>query len=815
MNLAQDLRYALRQIRRSPGFALTAVLTLALSIGATTAIFTFVDGVLLKPLAYRQSGQLVVAWEHVRYLEKLFPYVGPNPRHVAAWRQAQTGFTDIAMVHEGSAGVSLGGDHPRYVGRISAEPNLLRVLGVHPLLGRDLVRDDAIKGHDDRAILSWNLWQTLFGGSADVLGKTFRVGTRPTTVIGVMPRDFYFPKANELNAMQMAQQAPAVDLLTPASIDPNDTGWNSDYGNFVAIGRLKPGSTPAAAQAQLDVVTENLLRQAPPEALDGNVQGAVTTVVQPLKEAIVGKTSRGLWLLFAAVLSVLLIACINLANAQLARVMARDREAAVRAALGASAWNLLQASLLESLLLSVTGGTLGVVLAKVAVDRFADAVHIAIPRADNITLNGTALAAAIACTAGATLLFGALPALRYLRARPQAALQAGARAHGSAGGSALRRWLICGQVLACTALVLLTSLFARNLLHLLRNDQGYSTARTVIASVRLQGENFTDPARAGFDDAVLARLRDLPGVSDAAMVSSMLSQGQTWLDGVHRSDRTGTESLAQYRWISPDYFSTVGQRILEGRALDARDRTLKNAVISKATADAVWPQVDPLGRSFSRGDHTYTVVGIAADARSNSPREAPVSMVFLPYWDNPPYESYFLVHGTQDVSSLPESVQKAIWTYDPGVTIASVRTLDSEVDDALAPERMQTTLLAAFGGAALLLALLGVYGTLNYSVQRRIQEFGIRMALGATRGNVYWITLRESILPIAVGLAGGWLLSVLVGRAVRAILFGADKADSMTSIAVIAALCLAALLATYLPCRRASRVEPMEALRSE
>lgn len=541
-NLVQDLRYALRQIRKSPGFAITAVLTLALGIGATAAIFSFVDGVLLKPLAYRQSGQLVVVWEHVRFLETLFPYTGPNPRHVMAWQEGQTNFSGISMVNQGATGISLSGDHPRYVGRVAAEPNLLRILGVQPMLGRDFLPEDGSKGRDDRVIVSWSLWQSLFGGSAAVLGKTLWVGKKPMQVVGVLPKAFYFPKANELTASPIAQQAPAVEVLTPAVLDPSDYGWNSDYGNWVAIGRLKPGKTLTAAQAQLNRLSVNFLRQAPPGELDGPVEGAVLTLIQPMKEAIVGKTSRALSLLFAAVLSVLLIACMNLANAQLARVMAREREAALRAALGASAWGLVQASLLETLLLSLAGGTLGVLLAELAVHHFAGFLHVAIPRAETVSVNGPVLLAALVCTAGATMLFGALPALRYLRARPQTALQGVGRASGSAGNTMLRRWLVCGQVLACTALLLLTALFAKSLLRLLHGDKGFSTSNTVVASVREQGESYTDAKRAGFDDAVLDRLRQLPGVESAALVSSILSQGQTWLDGVHRTDGPSKQS---------------------------------------------------------------------------------------------------------------------------------------------------------------------------------------------------------------------------------------------------------------------------------
>jgi predicted permease len=797
-------------------FSLVAIVTLALSIGGTVTIFSFVDGVLLKPLAYQQSGQLTVMWEHVRFLEHLFPYTGPNARQVLALRQSQTSFTDLVLLREDATGISLGGDHPRFAGRVRTEPALLRMLGVQPVLGRDFRPEDGSNGHDDGVIISWTLWKTLFSGRDDVLGKTLYVATVPARVIGVLPKDFYFPKANELSSAPMAQIAPSVDVLQAMAIHPENYGWNEQYGNFVALGRLKPGVTLDGANAQLDALCNQIARQAPARDFGSKPDGAISVVLTPLKEAIVGKTSQQLWLLLSAVLSVLLIACVNLANAQLARAMRRDREAAVRVALGSTMWSLLRTSMLESLLLSVVGGALGVWLAHQVITHFAEAVRLAVPRAENVTVNGPVLAVAVLCTAVATLACAVLPTLRYFHVDPRAAMQGSGRASGSAGGTTLRRALVGLQMLACTTLLLLTALFATNMLHLLRLDRGFSSDNTMLASVRMQGKAFTDERLAGFDDAVLERLRALPGVTHAAMVSSVLSQGQTWLDGVERTDGGHERALlAQYRWVSPDYFTTMGQRIVQGRALDARDRNQANAVISQAAAAASWPEGNPLGHTFLRGNHRFTVVGIAADARSNSLRKVPESIVFLPYWDNPPNQSFFLVHGSQDLSAQTDSIRNAIWSFDPTVTIDSIGRLDTQVENSVAPERMETVLLAGFGGLALVLAVLGVYGTLNYSVERRVQEFGIRMALGAGRSNIYWTALKDIALPIGVGLLGGWLLSIAIGRAVRSMLVGSTSAGAGTVVGVMTLLCFAALLAAYVPCRNAAYTEPMEALRTE
>src|SRR5277367_406049 len=415
----QDIRYGLRQLRKSPSFTLTAILTLAFGIGATTALFSVVDGVLLKPLAYRDSGRLVVVWEKVRFLEKLFPYTGANPRHVDLWRKQSTSFSDLTLLQQGSIGVGLTNDYPRLVGKITALPNLLDILGVQPVLGRNFLPEEATPGREKVAVISWHLWQTLYNADPNITSRTIQIAGTPYQVVGVLPKDFYFPKANELAPVPLARQLPDNEILTPLAIDFNDFGLNSDYGNYVPLARLKPGISIAQAEQNLNALDDTLARQIPANQLDGDPHGAFSTYIQPMKEVLVGKTSARLWLLMAAVLSVLLIACINLANAQLARLVSRDREAAVRSALGASASRILQSALAEVLLLPVTGGILGIALAFFAVHRLAAYTQLAIPRTQTISVNLAVLAVSIVLTVGATFICGVLPALRLLRINPQ------------------------------------------------------------------------------------------------------------------------------------------------------------------------------------------------------------------------------------------------------------------------------------------------------------------------------------------------------------------------------------------------------------
>jgi len=816
-SILQDIRYGLRQLRKSPSFTVTAILTLAFGIGATTALFSVVDGVLLKPLAYRDSGRLVVVWERVRFLEKLFPYTGANPRHFDQWRRNSTTFNDLTLLQQGSAGVGLTNDHPRLVGKITALPNLLDILGVQPVLGRNFLPEEATPGREKVAILSWNLWQTLYNADPNITSRTIQIAGAPYQVVGVLPKNFYFPKANELAPVPLARQLPDNEILTPLAIDFNDFGLNSDYGNYVPLARLKPGVSIPQAQENLNALDDTLARQIPPAQLDGPAHGAFSTYIQPMKEVLVGKTSSRLWLLMAAVLSVLLIACINLANAQLGRLVTRDREAAVRSALGASASRILQSALAEVLLLSVTGGILGIALALVAVRTLASYTQLAIPRTQTISVNFTVLALSILLTVGATFICGVLPALRLLRIRPQQALQGTKGSAGSRRSALLRRWLVGAQVFACTTLLLLAGLFAKSLVHLSTFDKGFSTDHVLAADVFLQGNSFKeDKVRAAFDDGVLEKLHALPGVQSVSLVSSMILEGERWIDGVTPVDAPSqTSGLANYRWISPSYFDTLRQRIVEGRPLDDRDRDASNAVITQTTAKAIWPDRNALGRQFLFHDKPFTVVGIAADAYSNSLRTAPVNMVYLPFNNKPPFATYFLVRTTNDPHSLTEEIRKAIWSYNPNVTIARIHTLDSQVSDSLAPEHLQTIIFAAFGAAALLLALLGIYGTLSYSVSARTQEVGIRMALGATRQSVYRLMLATIIAPLTIGLTLGCLASLGIGRSLASLLYGTKPTDLSVIVPVVCVFAIAAVAATFVPCSRAAKIEPMEALRTE
>ncbi len=810
--LLQDLRRALRNLRKSPGFAATAILTLALGIGASTAVFTLVDSVVLKPLAYRNSGELVAIWEHMRFLS--FDPVGPNPRHADLWKKETTSFSGLALVQEALAGLSLGSEHPRLVGSVTSSANLLDVLQVTPVLGRGFLPEDDVKGRDNVAILTWSLWQTVFHADPHVIGMTIRLADVPRVVVGVLPASFRFPDANALRPFSRKQKggiAIEPSVFVPAALDPNTFGWDGDFGNWFALARLKPGTDPKQAQAQLALVERRIAREVPEGQRD------LYTSVQPLRDAVIGDSGTALWMLMAAVMGLMLIACLNLANAQLGRAVSRQREAAVSIALGASRRRLIWNSLTENLLLAAVGGSVGVGLAAAGLRLFRGYSPLDLPRLSEVHLNLTVLLFSVALTFGSMLLFGVLPALKLMRTDPQVSLQqSNSRTFGTKRTGRLRACLVGLQVLGCTALLLITGLFSNSLLYLLHRDKGFDTTNVSLAEVRLPNKTWSAaPDRTAFADSVLRGLRAAPGVQSAALVSAMPLEGETWIEGVARIDKPNLQSLINLRWVSPGYFETLRERLVAGRVLEERDRDLNSAVVSEGLAKALWENENPIGSQIATEDRKFTVVGIVADSRSASMKSAPPRMVYLHYKDRPPFAVVFMVRSARPAGEVLAGMRQTIWKSAPDLAITRVKTMNAQLNESLAGERFQTMVLTAFGIAALLLAMLGIYGVLSYSMVTRMREIGLRIALGATRRRIYALAAGELGIPVCAGLAAGLLAGILAARIIRNLLYGTQVFNSSVMLIVTALFLAAAGMAAFLPARRAASLDPMETLRSE
>jgi predicted permease len=813
----QELRHAARTLRKSPAFAATAILTLALCIGASTAVFSVVDSVLLKPLAFHESGRLVACWERVRFLRD--DATGPNPRHVEVWRQRATAFSSLTYLQQGAGGLTLGAEHPRLTNAVVAIPNFFDILQVHAFLGRAFVPQDGVQGHDNVAVLTYPLWQDLFHGDPGAIGATIRLGDVSRQVVGVLPANFHFPSGSVLRSFRRGGQsvsvAPEPAIFFPAALDITKFAWNGNYGNWITLGRLNPGVTMAQASAQLNTIQAQILGD--PAWPADRRPGALGAWVQPLQEAIVGDSRTALRLLMASVLGLMLIACLNLANAQLGRALARNRESALRTALGAAKWRLMWSVLAENVLLAALGGAGGILLARATLDLFLRDTPVDLPRLSEIHLNLNVLLFSILLTFGASLLSGLLPAVRLLSSDPQGSLQqSSSRSLGTRQGNRLRRWLIGLQVAGCTALLLVTGLFSKSLLHLLGEEKGFDTGQVAVAEVRLTPQSYgKDQSRINFDDAVLVNLRAIPGVQSAAIVSAMPLGGESWIEPVQRVDKPGLESpLINFRWVSPGYFETTRQRLVAGRFFEERDRNLSNVVVSEGEAKALWGNDDPMGGQVKIEGRIFTVIGVVADSRNTSLKTPPPRMAYVHYKERPPFPTYFLVRGAH-TEALASAMRQAIWKYDPEVTIARVKTLDAQLNDSVATERFETLVLLSFGAAALLLAMLGIYGVLNYSVVTRKQEIGVRMALGATRGKVYALTFAEAGAPVFVGVVAGLTASLLAVRAIQKLLYGTQTVDAPVILMVTGLFLLAASAAAFLPARRAASVDPMDALRSE
>jgi predicted permease len=828
-NLLQDFRYAWRQLRRSPGFSLTALLTIALGVGAVTAVFSVVNAVLLRPYPFHDPGQVVVWRETIREIQQAEPLLPDNYRHYLNLKARATSIQDAAIIQNPAFSVSTGIDHPQMTEGLAVSPNFFSVLGVTPLLGRAFLPEEAQNGRDQEVILTWGAWQRLFHGDPSVIGMTLRVSGEPETIVGVMPKSFRFPVMSVMPGQATFGSTERYEVFKPLVPDSNELTANDAEFNFVVVARLKPGISVRQAQSELDGIEKAT-------AAADHLAIHLGVVVEPFSEEITGDVSKPLWLLLAAVASVLLMACVNLANLQLARSVVRDHEMALRSALGAGRRRLFQGVLAENLLLGLGGGLGGILFADLGEKLFVRIAAV-LPRLNEVHLSTPMLLFALGLSIITSLGFGVLPALRSLRVMPQSALQVSSTRLSSGKQAARTRRLLVAVEVACSVtLLIVTGLITRSFSHVLTQDRLFSSQRVAMARADLSNAKYVsgeamlrDPgaepgslARDAMIDRTLDKLRALPGVESAAITSVIPLTGDMNVDALERPDHPvprGQLPMANRRFISPGYLGAMGISLLAGRDFEDGDRGNQRVVIlSEKAARSAWPEESPLGRTIRHWGRIYTVVGVTADARINDlKRDVPV--FYLPYWDFPPQAPVFLVRTSQTIQTpiqtLGPEMRQAIWSVDPDISIPTVISLDAQVDESVATERFQTIILSSFGGAALLLAILGVYGVLAYSVSQRTQEFGIRIALGSSRARLARLVLLDTSGPLAGGIALGLLGATLATHWVRSLLYETSPADPWAIGLSISVLMAAALLAALLPARDAASIDPMRVLRGE
>jgi predicted permease len=768
----------------------------------------------------------VVVWrETIQEMQQAEPLLPDNYRHYLNLKSRATTIQDAAIVQTAGFSVSAGVDHPQMTEGLAVSPNFFSLLGVTPFMGRDFMPEEAQSGRDKEVILTWGAWQRLYHGDPSAIGKSLRVSGEPKTIVGVMPKAFRFPVMSVMPGQATFGSTERYEVFKPLVPDPEELIANDGDFNFLVVARLKPGVSVLQAQSELDGIEKAT-------AAADHLPIHLGVVVLPFSEEISGNVSKPLWLLLAAVASVLLMACVNLANLQLARSVARQHEMALRAALGAGRRRLFQSVIAENLLLGLGGGLGGILFANLGEKLFVRIAAV-LPRLNEVHLSAPMLAFALGLSIITSLGFGILPALRSLRVMPQSALQASStRLSGGKQAAHTRRMLVAIEVACSVTLLIVTGLITRSFSHLLTqerafNSQSVAVARADLSSSRYSsGEGLPDNpgadagslARDAMIDRTLDRLRALPGVQSVAATSVVPLTGDMMVDGIHRVDNPVPEAevpMANRRFISPGYLSTMRIPLAAGRDFSDEDRKNPRVVIvSEKTAKAVWPDENPLGRSMRHWGRVYTVVGVTADARINDLKRD-VAVYYLPYWDFPPQSPVFLVRSSQAMQALGPELRQALWSVDPDISIPTVISLDSQLDESIATEKFQTVILSSFGGAALLLAVLGIYGVLAYSVSLRTQEFGIRIALGSSRARLVRQVLLDAAYPMAGGIAAGLLGAAIATRWVRSLLYETSAVDPWAIGLSVSILTVAALLASLFPARNAATTDPMHVLRGE
>ena len=814
--LLDDLRYAMRQLRKSPGFTITGVLTLALGIGATTAIFTLVYDVLLKPLPYSRPQQLVVMEEQVAEFRDIYPTLPMNANHFISWQQHSQSFQAMALMEEASLPLGVGG-HPQQVGVLNATPGIFSVLDSAPMLGRAFSPEEARPGHEHVVVLMDSLWRNQFQSDPGILGKTITLNGFPYTVVGVMPPSFHLPHIRNLSSEDLAHPKP-IGALLPMAFNKDQLEEVMGDFNYFGLARLRPGLSVAQANAEI-----NALQRTITGTLSGNEKATLSAALTPFQQSLVGDNQKPLLILLAAVAGLLLVGCVNITNLLLARAVGKRQSMAIAAALGASRAEMLRLSLRETAVMATLGGALGILLAAIIMPVMQHYLPPVLDFRGSLHLDWAGAGCAVLLAMLATLLAGAAPAWMIANTPPQEVLHSESRlASESRTSRRMRRMLVAVEVAVSVALVLMTGLLTTSLLRLLRVDRGFEAARIATAMVDLPSKSYEDLGpKVAFYKQVIERLSQIPGVEHAAVVSELPLTNDRWLDMIHLpGDARPMFQLPteHFRWVSPSYFETIRLPLIAGRLLSSSDEGKRYAVISELTARTLWPGKNPVGRQFSRAglkEDPFTVIGIVGNARTISLATPDPMMVYVPYWYRSDTNAGLLVRTHQDPAMIADAMRKAIWSVDPDVPVPEVRMLGGVVEDSVANRRFEMQLLLLFAVSALLLAALGVYGVVTYSVVQRQREIGLRLALGAQRQNIYRLVLTDGLTPVLAGAVAGVAVAFAAARVVGSLLFQVSPYDSAIASSAVCVLVAVGTAACLLPARRAASVDPMEALRRE
>jgi len=810
------MKYALRTLLKTRGITFIAVLALALGIGANTAIFSVVNAVFLRPLPYPEAERLVEVAETSDQSTKSVSY--PN---YLDWRSQADVFEHLAAHASYDATLEVSGSAERLpVNYVSAD--FLTVLRIKPRLGRDFKGDDDQPGAAPVAILTHRVWQSRLGSNPGVLGSTISVDRRSYTVIGVLPPEYHFYRRGDI-------LVPISDAVTRQFLFMRE-----NHNNVYVVARLKPGVTPQQAQAQMSIIAQRLVTAYP--AVNTGTGARVTT----LRERVAGDARRPVMMLLGAVCLVLLIACVNVANLLLAQAADRRKEMALRAALGASNWQVLRQLLLESVLLGVAGGALGMLLAWWSFSGLVRLVPASIA-AGGLRIDFRVLGFTLLVSVLTGVLFGLAPAFDASRLKLNEALRDGERTTGGSARVRLRDALVVAEVALALVLLVGAGLLLRTLQHLMNVHLGFDTEKILSVRVSLPDSAESSPERdAAFFEQLVARAQNLPGVLSAGSISHMPLSGFFSSMVVFRDDRPiperGKLPGADQRTASPEYFRTMGVPLLRGRLFTPADGRVTNfrrealldwvkqnhfsVLISETMARELWPGEDPIGKTFrpgfpEMGLPPVTIIGVVGDVRDYGADSLPTSTFYWSAYHSPERTATLVVRTRTEPATLVSALRRLTAELDRSAILTDPATVEQLVSDSLAPRRLNMLLLAIFAGLALLLSAVGIYGVMAYAVNRRSHEIGIRMALGASRGAILRMVLGKAVLLGALGVLIGSAAALALTRLIASMLFGVEASDPLTFIAVAVLLFAVAVGATYAPAKRATRVSPLTALRTE
>jgi putative ABC transport system permease protein len=804
--LWQDLRYALRMFARNPGFAAFAVAVLALGIGANTAIFSVAYNVLLRPLPYRDARRLVMVWEESSAFG--FPEDTPAPGNFFSWKSENHVFEDMAAIDDRTFNLTGEGDPQELQGK-EITANMFPLLGVQPALGRNISPEEDKPGAGHVALLSHGLWLSNFGGDPKVLGKEIWLNGAKFTVIGVMPQGFLFPDRETKIWVPMA--------FSDSQMAVRDT----HYLNVVA--RLRKGVSLDQTNADLAIIARRLAEEFPAS------NAKVGAYAEPLRNQLAGNSRQATLVLLGAVAFVLLIACANVANLMLARAAGRQRELAMRMTLGAGRMRIIRQLLTESILLSGLAGGAGLLLSLWATQFLANLIPSGIAPISGSGVNAPVLGFLGGVSILTGLLFGVAPALRVSRLNLTAAMkQGGGRSGVGSGGTRVRDLLVVAEVALALVLFSGATLMLRSLLNLRGLDPGFRPDHVLALTADLPFPKYKDVTRRNeFWDAVLDRVSHLPGVVAAGCTTWLPLTNSGGASGITIEGRPepkpGDIIIPNFRMISSEYVQAMGMKLIAGRLFDEREgaKTQPVALINQTVARRYWPGEDPVGKRFKDGGYSssspwITIVGVVGDIRQEGLDVPPRPEVYFPFGQHDSFApSYLAVRTAGDPMGLANSVREQVWAVDRDQSVTGVMPLETMLDDYLAPRKLQSSLLGGFAGFALLLAALGIYAVLSFSVMQRTQEIGMRVALGAQQRGILRVVLgqglRLAIVGVVIGLAG----ALALGRVISNLLFGVSAFDPLTLAEAVAALLAVSFTACYVPARRAMRTDPMVALRYE